>query len=190
MADGVRTLDQMASGQALTTRLALDGGALRARAESGDETVRVAIAEAGRALGLGLATLLHVVNPERVAIGGGLTDLPRYLEAAVQPTSPLVAAVQPTIPLVAAVQPTIPLVAAVQPTIPLVAAVQPTSSAVAVVLGHGATAHAAAGVEQTPLLGGDARRENDVPEPVGEAVAHVATLGAVVVEVVGLDIAE
>ncbi|PYQ51572.1 MAG: ROK family protein [Acidobacteria bacterium] len=82
MADGVRTLDQMASGQALTTRLALDGGALRARAESGDETVRVAIAEAGRALGLGLATLLHVVNPERVAIGGGLTDLPGYLEAA------------------------------------------------------------------------------------------------------------
>ena len=81
-ADGVRTLDQIASGRALTTRLGLDGGAVLTRAEGGDEAVRQAVAEAGRALGLGLATLLHVMNPERVAIGGGLTDLPGYLESA------------------------------------------------------------------------------------------------------------
>jgi len=83
-ADGVRRLDQIASGQALTTRLSLDGGAVRARAEGGDEAVRQAIREAGRALGLGLATLVHVVNPERVAIGGGLIDLPGYLQSALE----------------------------------------------------------------------------------------------------------
>jgi predicted NBD/HSP70 family sugar kinase len=81
-ADGVRTLDQLASGQALTSRVGLDGAELRARAAWGDPTVREAIAEAGAALGLGLATLIHVLNPERIAVGGGLLELAGYLEAA------------------------------------------------------------------------------------------------------------
>jgi predicted NBD/HSP70 family sugar kinase len=80
--DGVRTLDQLASGQALFARLGADGAAVRARAEAGDETTRRAVSDAGAALGLGLATLVHVVNPALVAIGGGLVDLPGYLEAA------------------------------------------------------------------------------------------------------------
>jgi predicted NBD/HSP70 family sugar kinase len=80
--DGVRTLDQLASGQALTARLGLEGAELPARTAGGDEAVRGAVAEAGSALGLGVATLIHVLNPERVAMGGGLLDLPGYLEAA------------------------------------------------------------------------------------------------------------
>jgi predicted NBD/HSP70 family sugar kinase len=78
----VRTLDQLASGQALVARLGAEGAAVRARAEAGDETTRRAISDAGAALGLGLATLIHIVNPALVAIGGGLVDLPGYLEAA------------------------------------------------------------------------------------------------------------
>ena len=72
--------------------LRLDGAALRARAEEGDARTRGAVGEAGEALGLGLATLIHVVNPERVALGGGLLELPGYLDAA------LAAAARHTLP--------------------------------------------------------------------------------------------
>jgi glucokinase len=81
-ADGVRTLDQLASGQALVTRLGTDGATVRARAFAGDATARTAVQEAGAALGLGLAALIDMVNPALVSIGGGLSELPGYLEAA------------------------------------------------------------------------------------------------------------
>ena len=80
--DGVRTLDQLASGQALVTRLGTDGATVRARVEAGDEAARKAVQEAGTALGLGLATLIDIVNPALVSIGGGLSELPGYIEAA------------------------------------------------------------------------------------------------------------
>jgi glucokinase len=80
--DGVRTLDQLASGQALVTRLGTDGATLRARVEAGDEVARKAVQEAGAALGLGLATLIDIVNPALASIGGGLSELPGYIEAA------------------------------------------------------------------------------------------------------------
>jgi predicted NBD/HSP70 family sugar kinase len=81
-ADGVRTLDQLASGESLVRRLGLDGAELRARAQSGDQETLNAIGDAGTALGLGLATLIDIANPAVVAVGGGLTDLPGYLDAA------------------------------------------------------------------------------------------------------------
>jgi len=81
-ADGVRTLDQLASGQALVTRLGTDGAAVRARALAGDAAARTAVEEAGTALGLGLAALIDIVNPALVSIGGGLSELPGYLDAA------------------------------------------------------------------------------------------------------------
>ena len=80
-ADGVRTLDQLASGQALVTRLGTDGAAVRARALAGDAAARTAVEEAGTALGLGLAALIDIVNPALVSIGGGLSELPGYLDA-------------------------------------------------------------------------------------------------------------
>jgi predicted NBD/HSP70 family sugar kinase len=80
--DGVRTLDQLASGQALVARLGTDGATVRARAFAGDEGVRTAVQEAGTALGLGLAALIDILNPALVSIGGGLSELPGYLEAA------------------------------------------------------------------------------------------------------------
>ena len=80
--DGVRTLDQLASGQALVARLGTDGATLRARVEAGDEVARKAVQEAGAALGLGLAALIDIVNPALVSIGGGLSEMPGYIEAA------------------------------------------------------------------------------------------------------------
>ena len=63
-------------------RLGRDGAAIRAQAEAGDAEVLAAIADAGAALGLGLATLIQVINPARIAVGGGLAFLPGYLDAA------------------------------------------------------------------------------------------------------------
>jgi predicted NBD/HSP70 family sugar kinase len=80
--DGVRTLDQLASGQALVTRLGTDGATVRARAAAGDASARTAVQEAGTALGLGLAVLIEIVNPARLSIGGGVAGLPGYLDAA------------------------------------------------------------------------------------------------------------
>jgi predicted NBD/HSP70 family sugar kinase len=81
-ADGVRTLDQLASGDALVRKLGVDGAGLRARAQSGDEETLRAIRDAGTALGLGLATLIDIMNPVLLAVGGGLTELPGYLASA------------------------------------------------------------------------------------------------------------
>jgi predicted NBD/HSP70 family sugar kinase len=80
--DGVRTLDQLASGQSLVARLGGDGATVRARAEDGDESARRAVHEAGTALGLGLAALVDLINPAVVSVGGALVDLPGYLDAA------------------------------------------------------------------------------------------------------------
>ncbi len=81
-AEGVRTLDQLASGQALVARLGMDGASLRARAEAGDEAVRHAVQEAGTALGLGLSAVIDLINPALVSVGGGLVELPGYLDSA------------------------------------------------------------------------------------------------------------
>ncbi|HEV7500329.1 MAG TPA: ROK family protein, partial [Vicinamibacteria bacterium] len=81
-ADGVRTLDQLCSGEALVKRLGVDGASVRARAADGDAATLAAIHEAGTALGLGLAALIDIVNPAQVSLGGGLLDLPGYLAAA------------------------------------------------------------------------------------------------------------
>ena len=73
---------QLASGQALVARLGGSGATLRARVEGGDDAARRAVQEAGTALGLGLATLIDLINPALVSVGGGLVDLPAYLDAA------------------------------------------------------------------------------------------------------------
>jgi len=80
--DGVRTLDQLASGQSLVARLGGDGATVRARVERGDQAARRAAEDAGTALGLGLATLIDLINPALVSVGGGLVDVPGYFDAA------------------------------------------------------------------------------------------------------------
>jgi glucokinase len=53
-----------------------------AAARAGDELAREILAEAGRALGAGLANFINIVNPDRVALMGGLTGALGYLDAA------------------------------------------------------------------------------------------------------------
>lgn len=43
-------------------------------AEAGDPAARAVLAEAGRWLGMGLTSLLHVLSPDRILIGGGVAE--------------------------------------------------------------------------------------------------------------------
>jgi glucokinase len=76
------TLDELASGASLTARLGIDGETLASRAAAGDAEVLRAIAAAGAALGLGLATVVNLLNPRLLVVGGGTVALPGYLDAA------------------------------------------------------------------------------------------------------------
>lgn len=56
----------LADGESLTSK------DVAAAAAGGDEVATEALADAGRALGTGLANIVHLFNPEVIAIGGGV----------------------------------------------------------------------------------------------------------------------
>lgn len=63
-----------------TSSLSMVSGELTAEsvgaaAETGDALANRVIAAAGRNIGLGIVTLLHLFNPQRVVIGGGVSQL-------------------------------------------------------------------------------------------------------------------
>ncbi len=80
----VARLDDLAGGGAIARRLDTDGAGLYERASRGDPEALAAIKEAGRAMGLGLATLVNLLNPDLLALGGGAFELPGYREAALE----------------------------------------------------------------------------------------------------------
>ena len=81
---GVVRLDELAGGGAVARRLDTDGAGAHERAVRGDPDALAAAREAGEALGLGLATLVNLLNPEALVLGGGALDLPGYREAALE----------------------------------------------------------------------------------------------------------
>jgi predicted NBD/HSP70 family sugar kinase len=81
--DGVVTLDELAGGAALTKRLGTDADTIARRATEGDRDVLAAVEQAGRSLGLGLATVINLLNPAFVVLGGGAFRFPLYFDAAV-----------------------------------------------------------------------------------------------------------
>ena len=78
----VATLDELASGAALLRNVGLAPEEVASRAEAGDADVVAAVSSAGAALGLGLATLVCLVNPRRVVLAGGTLSYAGYLESA------------------------------------------------------------------------------------------------------------
>jgi predicted NBD/HSP70 family sugar kinase len=82
--EGVSTLDQLASGAALFRRVGGGAASVLARAAARDGEVLQAFRRGGEALGLGLATVIDLLNPSVVAVGGGALELPGYLEAALE----------------------------------------------------------------------------------------------------------
>lgn len=82
LGDEVKRLDELAGGSFIAARLGISAAGLVRRAGEGDAAVLEAIRRGGFALGLGLAAVINLLNPSRLAIGGGALALPGYWEAA------------------------------------------------------------------------------------------------------------
>lgn len=78
----VKRLDQMAGGAAMAARLGTDGRDLALQSQIGKEAALLIVQEGGHALGLGLAAVINLLNPAKLALGGGACELPGYRESA------------------------------------------------------------------------------------------------------------
>ncbi len=78
----VKRLDELAGGAFIAKRVGLEAPDLAERAQAGDESVLWAVREGGYALGLAIATVIHLFNPAKIALGGGTLELKGYEEAA------------------------------------------------------------------------------------------------------------
>lgn len=81
-ADGIKVLDQLAGGSALLQRLGIEAQQLATLVEQEDAAAKAAIADAGRSLGIGITTVIHLFNPEVVVLAGGTLRRHGYVEAA------------------------------------------------------------------------------------------------------------
>jgi predicted NBD/HSP70 family sugar kinase len=79
-----KTLDAQASGAAIVQQLGIDVDRLRTLIAANDRTVLDAIESAGSAFGMGLASLINLLNPESIVLAGGTFRWQGYLEAAMQ----------------------------------------------------------------------------------------------------------
>ena len=72
-------LESMASGTSIKTRSGEDAMAIHIRAQQGDKKALKVIDDTAKYLGLGIANLVNIFNPELVVIGGGLSNLGEML---------------------------------------------------------------------------------------------------------------
>lgn len=82
LAGDLQHLDSVAGGAALLKQSGLPAAELWTRLAEGDESLRALVAEAGQALGFALATLVNLLNPELIVLGGGTLAYAGYVEAA------------------------------------------------------------------------------------------------------------
>jgi glucokinase len=82
MGDG-RTLDECASGAAVVAEIGVSAQVIADMADGGESVTLEAIEQAGSALGMGLATLINLLNPEAIVLGGGTLRWRGYLNAAI-----------------------------------------------------------------------------------------------------------
>jgi glucokinase len=80
--NGIMTLDKLASGAAILARSGGDMERLIRSVESRDEATLQIIRDAGRGLGLGMATVINIFNPDSIVLAGGTLAWDGYLEAA------------------------------------------------------------------------------------------------------------
>ncbi|WP_343594837.1 ROK family protein [Pseudomonas sp.] len=78
----VKRLDEIAGGGAMATLLGISGEALARLANDDDPIAMVTVRAGGDALGLGIASIINLLNPSRLAVGGGSLKLKGYWEAA------------------------------------------------------------------------------------------------------------
>ncbi len=78
----VKRLDEIAGGGAMATLLGISGEALARLANDDDPIAMATVRAGGDALGLGMASIINLLNPSRLAVGGGSLKLKGYWEAA------------------------------------------------------------------------------------------------------------
>ncbi len=83
MTDG-RTLDECASGAAILAELGVSFQLMNDMAAGGESVTITEIERAGSSLGMGLATMINLFNPEAIVLGGGTLRWQGYLDAALQ----------------------------------------------------------------------------------------------------------
>lgn len=81
-AEGSTNLDLLAGGAAILQRLGVDAQQLATLIEQEDTVALEVIKEAGRWLGIGIATVIHLFNPQVLVLAGGTLNWHGYLEAA------------------------------------------------------------------------------------------------------------
>jgi len=77
-----RRLDEIAGGAAMAARRGVAPAKLAELALAAEPESLALIEAGGSALGLGLAAVVNLLNPSRLALGGGALDLPGYRDAA------------------------------------------------------------------------------------------------------------
>ncbi|MBP9947528.1 MAG: ROK family protein, partial [Vicinamibacteria bacterium] len=81
--DGVvKRLDELAGGSFMAASLGVSSADLARLAARGDPRALDVVRRGGSALGLGLAAVINLLNPSRLAVGGGALSLQGYWEAA------------------------------------------------------------------------------------------------------------
>ena len=78
----IKRLDELAGGSFLAAKLGTNGKGLAELAKSCNSTALSVIREGGTFLGMALATVINLLNPSRLALGGGTFALPGYFDAA------------------------------------------------------------------------------------------------------------
>ncbi len=68
------TVEDLGSGTALSRAAGLDGATVTAQAQAGDERARAVFREVADAFAIGVFNLVHCFMPERVVIGGGVSQ--------------------------------------------------------------------------------------------------------------------
>ncbi|HTY13313.1 MAG TPA: ROK family protein [Candidatus Omnitrophota bacterium] len=72
-------LEAMASGTSIKTRSGEDAMAIHIEAQQGDKKALKVIEETAKYLGIGIANLVNILNPELVVVGGGLSNMGELL---------------------------------------------------------------------------------------------------------------
>ncbi|MFP7170258.1 ROK family transcriptional regulator [Terribacillus sp. 7520-G] len=73
-------LQTLASGPSIARIAGLpDGEAVYKAAQAGEEAARIVLEQAGRMLGIGLVNLIHLLNPDRIILGGGVMGSEAFL---------------------------------------------------------------------------------------------------------------
>jgi predicted NBD/HSP70 family sugar kinase len=76
-----KRLDDVAGGAAMAARRGVDARQFAELARAGDAAALAAIRDGGEALGTAIAAVVNLLNPSRVALGGGAVELPGYWPA-------------------------------------------------------------------------------------------------------------